>query len=84
MTTWHIYRDGTHTAGPFDSYWDAVGDLHRRQPQSVEWATTHEGWEIREEEQPEPDGEEEPYCATHDLFNCPFAHGMSRSPRRVP
>ncbi len=43
---WHIHRDGEHEAGPFEDYLDAIGELHRLQGQSADWAIKHEGWAI--------------------------------------
>jgi hypothetical protein len=49
MSEFHVYRDGIHKAGPMTAN-EAFEFVHAIQGQSVDWATTHEGWEIREVE----------------------------------
>ena len=52
MEQYLISRDGVELSR-HDSYLEAVGQLHRIQGQSVEWACTHEGYAITEA--PAPD-----------------------------
>lgn len=44
---WFVYRDGRQVAGPFRTEGEAEIWLHRNQGQSIHWATTYEGYEIR-------------------------------------
>jgi hypothetical protein len=64
-TGWAVYRDGTQRSPSGMTYGEAFAWLLRAQGQSVHHATTHEGWELREQ----------PYCQPHDIYDCPFAHG---------
>jgi hypothetical protein len=44
---WFVYRDGRQVAGPFRTEGEAEIWLHRYQGQSIHWATTYEGYEIK-------------------------------------
>lgn len=45
-TLYAVTRDGKTVAGPFDDDFAAAGWLLHNQPQSVAWATKHEGYAI--------------------------------------
>lgn len=63
-----VYRDGSQRSPSGLTHNEAFVWLLRHQGQSVDHATTHEGWSI----------EPQTYCAAHDIFECPFAHDTRR------